>query len=237
MVAIIPAGGRGTRMLSITQGRPKELLRLGRQTVIERVIREAQEVVDRVIVVSSPEKPTLSERAEALGAEVVLQHEPRGLGHAIACAQSDDDALILLADAAYLGGSPINRIDNLLRMGVSGCIAVEEVPDDQVPLYGIVEVNPGIGRIERVLEKPRLEETPSRWAIASRYGLSITLMSALAEYVEANDASAGEIGFSPFLAMVLDADLKAVAVQPGQRRFDCGDPEGYKEALGYQWDI
>lgn len=239
MTAIIPAAGRGTRMAEITQGRPKELLRLGRRTVLARVIEEAQEAgADRVVVVSSPEKPTLTEHALELGAEVAIQAQMRGFGHAIAAAGVEEDAIILLPDGVFAGPAPSQRMANLLLMGVDGAIAVESVSDEEVSLYGIVEVDEGSGAIRSLVEKPQPSETESRWAIASRYALARPLMAELGRWVAAMEpVTPSELGMTPFLQHLVDmgVDIKAVALQPGTERFDCGDPDGYRAAFGRPW--
>jgi UTP-glucose-1-phosphate uridylyltransferase len=240
MVAIIPAAGKGTRMASVTGGKPKELLKLGRQTVLERIVAEAREAgVDRIVVVGAPDKPDIDAAARSLGIEVAIQLEPRGVADAIAAAKVEQDALLMMGDSVFHGGSPVARMAELIHKGIEGCIAVERVPEEHVSLYGIVEIDEGTGGIRRIVEKPKPEDTKSRWAVSARYALAGHLMSYLMHYC--GDplvlSRPGEVNLTRVLmAAIADgADMKAVALQPGQTRVDCGSPEEYDNARRMQW--
>ncbi|HWD38841.1 MAG TPA: sugar phosphate nucleotidyltransferase [Fimbriimonas sp.] len=240
MVAIIPAGGKGTRMNLITHGAPKELLRLGSKTVLQRVVDEAREAeVQRIVVVSAPNKPALSLAATELGAEVMLQEQMLGLGDAIACAGVVDEALILYGDCVFEGPAPSFRMAELIRRGIDGCIAVESVDDEGTKQYGIVEVGESTGQIQRLLEKPGPEGTKSRWAIAARFAFGAPLMAFLQEFrAKAEIPEGKELSMTPVFSAAVEAgfDLKAVPLQPGTKRIDCGSPEEYAAARWLQWD-
>jgi dTDP-glucose pyrophosphorylase len=240
MVAIIPAAGKGTRMQSVTKGMPKELLKLGRKTVLQRIFDEAHECHPReIVVVGSPAKPQLSLAATQMGARVEFQLCPAGLADAIASAGVEDDAVVFYGDCAFHGGSPSPRIAELIRKGIDGCIAVEPTDDAGTCLYGIVEVDEFTGGIQRALEKPGPEATKSRWAIAARFGCSVQFMAFIAKYLQNNPPSeAKELSMTPIFQAAIQSglDLKAVTLQPGQRRVDCGSPEEYASARRLDWD-
>ncbi len=229
-------------MQCVTDGAPKELLKLGHRTVIDRIVDEAWEGdPDAVIVINSPGKPGIDEWAAGRNAiNVAYQLEPKGLADAIASAEVIEDALILLGDAVFRGGSPIARIATLLHRGIAGCVAVEPVSDDQMHLYGIAEINEMNGTITRILEKPRPSETKSRWAVAARYGFIAPLMASLADFCldPERRAKSGEMSLTEFLNMSIKsgADIRAVPLQSGQQRVDCGSPEEYARAIRQQWD-
>jgi UTP--glucose-1-phosphate uridylyltransferase len=113
---VIPAAGRGTRLLPATKSTPKELLNVYDRPALQFAIDEAIELgVERIVMVTHPDKPAIREyltsdpayirdlRAAGkalLGAamseievpdriEIVFvdQHRPLGLGHAILCAE------------------------------------------------------------------------------------------------------------------------------------------------------
>ena len=224
-------------MMALTGGEPKELLPLGGAPTIARVIGEARGAgIDRIVVVGSPEKPLLDEFLEAYRVEIVHQSAMRGLADAIACADVDDDAVVLLGDGAYHGGSPTARMAELLEKGIDGAVAVETTDDEGTRRYGIVEVDEWRGGVQRILEKPGPDATASRWAVAGRYALSRHLIAFLGEAV-AGHGEAGEIGITPILNAAQRAgfDLKAVALEPGTRRVDVGTPEEYDEACRLPW--
>lgn len=239
MIAIIPAAGKGTRMASVTNGKPKELLKLGGQTILQRVVQEARDAgADDVVIVNSPDKPLIDEAAAELGVRVVYQHEMRGLGHAIAMAGAEDEALVLLGDCLFAGGAPSARMANIVAMGIDGAIAVESVPDEEVHLYGIADVD-ALGTITAIREKPRPEETESRYAVAGRYAFAPRFLAFLGDYVGQNlPHRSNEITATEAIAAAIAAgmDFKAVALQPGQQRVDCGTPEEYAQARWLNWE-
>ena len=237
MTAIIPAAGRGTRMKSVTGGGPKELLPLGGAPTIARVIGEARRAgIERIVVVSSPDKPQLDEFLKEYPVEIVHQTAMRGLADALACTDVEDDVVVLLGDGAYLGESPVPRMAELLEKGIDGAVAVEPTDDAGTLRYGIVEIDEWRGGILGIREKPGPEATASRWAVAGRYALSRRLLAFLGERVAAFSDS-GELGMTPVLnaAIAEGFDLKAVALQADARRVDVGTPEEYAAALRLPW--
>lgn len=237
MVAILPAAGKGTRMMAVTGGAPKELLTLGRAPTIARVIGEARQAgIERIVVVSAPDKPELDEFLKDYRVEIVHQPAMRGLADAIACADVDDAAVVLLGDGAYHGGSPVARMAELLEKGIDGAVAVEATDDEGTRRYGIVDVDEWRGGVLRIREKPGPEATPSRWAVAGRYALSRRLMAFLSEAVHAHEGL-GELGMTPVLSAAIAEgfDLKAVALGPEMRRVDVGTPEEYAQAQALAW--
>ena len=224
-------------MMAVTGGAPKELLALGGAPTIARVVGEARQAgIERIVVVSAPDKPLLDEFLRDYRVEVVHQPAMRGLADAVACADVDDDAVILLGDGAYHGVSPVARMAELLEKGIDGAVAVEPTDDAGTRRYGIVEVDEWRGGILRIHEKPGPDATPSRWAVAGRYALSRRLMAFLSDAVRGHDG-AGELGMTPVLNAALEEgfDLKAVALAPETRRVDVGTPEEYEEAKRLCW--
>jgi UTP-glucose-1-phosphate uridylyltransferase len=225
-------------MQSITGGAPKELLPLGRQTVLARVVAEARQAgADDIVIVNSPQKGEIDIAAAEMGCRVVYQPAMRGLGHAIAMVEAESDALVLLGDCVFAGGSPLGRMSNLISMGIDGVIAVETVQDDEVSRYGILEID-GMGTVERILEKPKASETSSRYAVAARYAFSGRFLAYLNAYVSENGERNDEINLTEAIVGAIERgfEFKAVALQPGQQRVDCGTPEEYAEARRLSWD-
>lgn len=225
-------------MAVVTQGRPKELLKLGRRTVLDRIIEEAREAgADEIVVVTSPNKPEIAEALADQDVRIAIQPTMRGVADAVVRASVDDDVLVMLGDAVFLGGSPSARMAELVYKGLDGAIAVERVSEADMSLYGIVEIDDFSGGIRRILEKPKPNETPSRWAVAARYAFSRPLMAEITDAVGLAEAS-GEIGLTQILMQAIagGTDLKAVALQGEQQRVDCGSPEEYSAARRLPWD-
>src|SRR4051812_3335200 len=140
--AVVPAAGLGTRFLPTTKTVPKELLPVVDTPGIELVAAEAAEAgAQRLLIVISPGKDavaahfapqpqleaTLKDRgkdallakvrraSELLAVETVTQHEPKGLGHAVACVadvlDDDEDAVaVLLPDDLVLPTGVLTRM-------------------------------------------------------------------------------------------------------------------------------
>ncbi|MBQ3455654.1 MAG: UTP--glucose-1-phosphate uridylyltransferase, partial [Synergistaceae bacterium] len=118
----------------------------------------------------------ISEMAEMM---YIRQREPLGLGHAVLCGEpvcKGEYFGVILPDDVFVGEEPV--LSQLVkvheRLGGS-VVALEHVEDKNVSRYGIVsgeEKEPGIFRINDMVEKPKLEEAPSRYAIMGRYVLS-----------------------------------------------------------------
>ena len=112
----------------------------------------------------------------------VFQPKMGGLGDAIRCAREHvggEPFAVLLGDAlvsAADGAKPVLRqlVDVQQKHGGS-VVALEEVPQEKVSRYGIMggtEVESGVIRADKFVEKPRPEEAPSRLAVSARYILS-----------------------------------------------------------------
>ena len=236
-------------MMSVTGGTPKELLPLGSKPVLARVVEEAREGgMDGVVIINSRNKTevddAIDEWSGTLFADIPLrvsyQEEPRGLAHAVAAALVEDDALVMVGDVVYQGGSPSERMMNLVFRGIDGCVAVELVSADEMHLYGIVEINDMTGSIIQILEKPSVDETHSRWAVAGRWAFNKNAMALLADYCEdpVRLSQPKEINLTEVInaAIAHGMDFKAVALQPNQQRVDCGSAQEYAVAKRLQWD-
>jgi UTP--glucose-1-phosphate uridylyltransferase len=121
----------------------------------------------------------------------VRQKEPKGLGHAVWTAKElvgDEPFAVLLGDVIIDGPKPATKqlMDVWDATGV-GAIAVEEVPRDQLQLYGVVDAEPApqgpwadrLLRVRELVEKPKPEEAPSNLGITGRYLLPAEIFDCL----------------------------------------------------------
>lgn len=105
----------------------------------------------------------------------IRQKEPLGLGHAVLRAKDfigDEPFAVILPDVLIANGPDCleGLMKKYVETGVS-TIATTIVPDDQVHQYGIIDPE-GEGsefKIKGVIEKPTLEDAPSRHSILGRY--------------------------------------------------------------------
>lgn len=163
----------------------------------------------------------------------VRQKEPLGLGHAVYCARrfiGDEPFAVLLGDDIIRGGTPcLKQMIDLYEEVQSSVIAVMEVPEKDVSKYGIldaVEERKGIYRIGDLVEKPALEQAPSRLAIMGRYIIDPRIFPILAE---AKPGAGGEIQLTDALR-VLCREQPMYGLAFEGKRYDVGDKQGYLQA-------
>jgi UTP--glucose-1-phosphate uridylyltransferase len=158
----------------------------------------------------------------------IRQRMPKGLANAIYCAKhfvGNEPFGVLLGDTINVCSPPLlaqlkSRFDAL--GGQSSVLSVETVPDAKVKDYGIVkgrEVSPGVFEVEQMVEKPRLEEAPSRLGITGAYFLTPGVFRAIEQ--TAPDAT-GETQLTTALN-TLSREEKVYAVTFQGRRYDIGD--------------
>ncbi len=105
------------------------------------------------------------------------QKHQRGLGDAVLCSETyvgNEAFAVLLGDDIIISEIPaIKQLWEAHLKVKAPVIALEEVPEDHVERYGIVElgeeVSPGLFKLTKIVEKPKKEEAPSRMAVMGRY--------------------------------------------------------------------
>ena len=111
----------------------------------------------------------------------IRQKEPLGLGHAISCASrfiGDEPFAVLLGDdIVHSPEKPcLKQLIDVYERYNSSVIGVQEVPEQEVSKYGVISINEngiehGVFHINDLVEKPKVEEAPSNYAIMGRYVL------------------------------------------------------------------
>ena len=157
----------------------------------------------------------------------VHQAEQRGLGDAVYQARhhvGNEPFLCMLGDTLFSGGEPPARqlIEAASRLGTA-VIGLEEVPLEKVDRYGIVggrEIEPGVYRLEVLVEKPSRESAPSRLAVAARYILTPAIFACLEQ---TQPGRGGEIQLTDALQLLLKREpIHGVVLTA--RRHDIGNP-------------
>jgi UTP-glucose-1-phosphate uridylyltransferase len=211
----------------------KELLPVGSKAAIQWALDEAIDSgVSTLTVIGSSTKPDLVAYTSAIQIESVTQQVPRGLAPAILIPEGLQPTLVILPDTIFFPNSPAKRLVEALNRGFDIAIAVERVPDEAVSQYGIVEFSLETLRMSRILEKPNPRETWSRWAIAARFALSARTMLFVRDRVNALIDQPQEIDLPPLLNEAIQSGHTGIAIplEKGERRLDCGNPEGYRRA-------
>ncbi len=164
----------------------------------------------------------------------VRQGEALGLGHAVLQAEShvgDESFVVCLGDDIVDPATPFleRMIAAHERTGVA-VVALMEVPQDQVHLYGVADVSPGDEpgeyRISQLVEKPPVEEAPSNLIVVGRYVLPGSIFGVLHDTAPGRG---GEIQLTDAL-QTLAADEPIVGIVLDAPRHDTGDKLGFLKA-------
>jgi UTP--glucose-1-phosphate uridylyltransferase len=165
----------------------------------------------------------------------VPQGEPLGLGHAVLQAKeivgNEYFAVILADDFIKPNGhnATSQLIDAALNKSAS-VISVEEVEDDRVSQYGIVDIgdaDSSTNEIKTIIEKPRLADAPSNLGVIGRYVLSPEVFDLLED---TQSDKGGEIQLTDALAQLLNKPKNLYAATLNGKRYDCGHKLGYVQA-------
>lgn len=153
-----------------------------------------------------------------------------GTGHAVRCALpviGNEPVALFLPDDVFLGGAGIGDLVAAHEHTGKSVLGTVEVGAEQVSKYGIVEPGDAPGSVAGMVEKPSLEEAPSRLASVGRYILDPEVYPLL-DHLEPG------VGGELVLTDALHARARAggvISVALGGKRFDCGSKEGYLRAI------
>jgi UTP--glucose-1-phosphate uridylyltransferase len=163
----------------------------------------------------------------------IRQTEALGLGHAVLCAQpvvgDEPFAVILADDLIDAKVSVMRQMIALYEEQGHSLIGVENIARANTGSYGIVAtdpVGPRLGRITKIVEKPRPELAPSTLGVVGRYVLSGSIFTHLRNL---EPGSGGELQLTDAIASLL-AEEPVFAYEFEGKRYDCGDKLGYLEA-------
>ena len=165
----------------------------------------------------------------------VRQKEPKGLGHAILCAKrfiGDEPFAVLLGDdVVYNDEKPaIKQLIDVYDQTGASVLGCQLVPQEKVSSYGIVDgcvtENPAIYTVNDMVEKPPVEEAPSRMAVLGRYVISPEIFEILEE---TKPGKGGEIQLTDALKVLAKREHMTALSFEG-RRYDVGDKQGFIEA-------
>jgi len=165
----------------------------------------------------------------------VNQPEPKGFGNAVLMAQpfvQNESCLVHAGDSVIIS-EKMDYLQKLLQAyehyDADAAFLVLEI--EKPKQYGIVEgeeIEPGIIKVQAVVEKP--EKPKTNWAIMAMYVFRPAIFKAL------NDISPGkngEIQLTDAIQKLVDWNLKVYAVKLDENysHLDIGSPERYWEAL------
>lgn len=264
--AVIPAAGLGTRFLPATKATPKEMLPVVDKPAIQYVVEEAvaADLSDVLMITGRNKRPLedhfdrnyeleevlarkgddsrlarVRESSDLATMHYVRQGDPRGLGHAVLCAEphvGDQPFAVLLGDDLIDPRDPLlsRMIDVQERFGGS-VVALMEVGPDQIHLYGSAAIRPtgdaDVVRVTDLVEKPTAQDAPSLFAIIGRYVLDPGVFDAIKK---TSPDRGGEIQLTDALRDLSHRDDDGGPVHGvlfSGRRYDTGDRGDYLRAI------
>lgn len=250
--ALIPCGGRGTRMRALTGGAAKELLPVAGRPVLLRVAEEcASAGITEVLVVTAPGKEELEEALAPLAGargmperiEFAVQPSPRGLADAIRLGREfagEDPLVVALPDNLYAGArSGVQQVLDGYRAHRLNVVAVVEISAAEAARRGPTSILDGAPdgsdfRIAGIPPKGPSDATfdtagaASAFTAVGRYVFLPEVFGAIDE-VERGLAPGKELDDIPVMRRLLEAG-RLIGRRIEGRFLDVGIPGGYEEA-------
>lgn len=163
----------------------------------------------------------------------IRQKEPKGLGHAINCARTfvgDEPFAVMLGDDVVDSEVPcLKQLIECFNEYKTTILGVQKVLEKDVSKYGIVNgmhIENKVYKVKDLIEKPKMEESPSNIAILGRYIITPQIFDILNE---TEPGKSGEIQLTDALKKLIEHEAMYAYEFEG-RRYDVGDKLGFLEA-------
>ena len=249
---LIPCGGRGTRMQSLTRGSAKELLEVSGVPVLIRVLEEcADSGIEEALIVISPEKTEIVECVAPLAGNpgmpksisFAVQKEPRGLADAIRHGRGfagGSPLAVALPDNLFAGAEPgLEQVIDTFEATRRNVVAMVEITAAEASRRGPTSVFPGVLNgdefvIERIPDKGERGKTfdtagkSSAFTGVGRYVFTHEVFDVIDD-VESTLPEGAELDDVPVMQRLLAAG-RLTGRRIRGRFFDVGLVSGYVEA-------
>lgn len=165
----------------------------------------------------------------------IRQKEPKGLGHAILCAKAfvgNEPFAVLLGDDVVDNGDEkpcLKQLIDCYGEYKTSILGVQTVPEKDVNKYGIVNgihIEDRVYKVKDLVEKPAVEEAPSKVAILGRYIITPAIFDILQNTAP---GKGGEIQLTDALKSLIKQEAMYAYDFEG-RRYDVGDKLGFLQA-------
>ena len=165
----------------------------------------------------------------------IRQRYMRGLGDAILCARSfmgnEPFAVLLGDDVVYNPKKPaLAQLIDIYEATGGSVLGCQNVPQEKVSSYGIVAGtqtdNSRLMRVSDMVEKPAIEEAPSRMAVLGRYIIKPQIFDILEN---TQPGKGGEVQLTDALKVLARQDA-VYAYDFEGKRYDVGDKLGFLKA-------
>ena len=164
----------------------------------------------------------------------VRQKEQLGLGHAVLVAEpivGYEPFIVCLGDVILKDEENVlNRMIEVYKRFGKSVIAVFEEEERDVSKYGIINgryIEKDIYIIDDLVEKPKVEEAPSRLAIVGRYLFTPRIFEKLKI---TPPGKGGEIQLTDAIKLLLEEEA-VYAIKIESKVYDTGTPMGYIQTI------
>jgi len=251
--AVIPAAGRGTRLLPLTVSQPKEMLPVGQKPVIQYVVEELRSAgIEDILIITTKDKRSIegcfSDDDPLTGRmfyvyQTIRPDLPYGLAYAVGLSEGfvgDDPFVVCLGDCIVRSDDVTRKpalLDRLLYThethNAAATIAFEEVSSEKVSRYGIAKPRGSAGeefQLDDIIEKPAREEAPSNLAVSARYVFEPEIFSAIRH---TQPGAGGELQLTDSIRLLLKnkRPVWGVKLREDEVRYDIGGFPGYFRAF------
>ncbi len=203
--------------------------------IIKNHFGKAEKLEKRLLEDGKMNLYEIERETQKFGVRFAVQKEANGLAGAILCAEEfvkgEPFALLLGDELLYTKQNEVSCIKKLIdvyeKTGNS-TLATMEVFGDDVSKYGNIGIKKeqdGILYVDRIIEKPSVNQALSNNAIIGRYVLSGEIWGLLKQLIPRN----GEIYLTDALDVLAEEDRLNAIVYNGER-YDVGDKFGFIRA-------
>ncbi len=163
----------------------------------------------------------------------IRQGEAKGLGHAILCAKrliGKDPFAVVLPDMLITkdngnAGDSLKKMKRNFEINEISSILLGKVKKADISKYGIAKIRknsklPGLGFVEKIIEKPSLEKAPSNLYAAGRYIFTNDFFKYLSKV---KPDKLNEIQLTDAIDLFIKDNKKVNAFPLEGKIFDCGE--------------
>ncbi len=208
-MAVIIAAGLGTRMKSSL---PKAAHKIGGREMLLHLVRAAETVFDRIVVVVGPDMAVLD--ALAAPHEVVVQHERLGTAHAARMAEEkfgEGPVAVFYADNPLITAATMRALKTRLAQGDAGLVLLGTTPPD-AGKYGRLVLEDGyVARITEYADANAAELEIKFCNAGGMIGLGADLRGWLAEV--GNDNAKQEYYLTDIVVIARAAGVNVAALE------------------------
>ncbi len=228
MRAVVLVGGFGTRLRPLTLSAPKQMLPVGRTTMLERVVSTLGSFGVTEVILSLGYQPDAFRdefpdgRCAGVDLHYAVEPEPLDTAGAIrfAAESAGVDERFLAVNGDVLTDLDISALW-AAHDGFGGEATIALTPVEDPSRYGVVPID-AEGRVEAFIEKPEPGTAPSNWINAGTYVLEPSVLERI--------PTGRKVSIERDTFPTLVADRSLFAVHSDAYWIDAGTPAAYLQA-------